>query len=510
MGRAQRLIWLLTLAWGSTIPWMSTRPPLIDLPQHAGQIALLSDYFSRSSHWINLVSPNFFTPYLTTYGLIFTLHQIFSITISIKIVLSLCFLSFVGMCCALRKNFNGDPQLDWLFFIGYFGYAWTWGFISFLIATPIGLLAIWTYLRFLKTMNIANGALVILAGSILLISHGLMFGCFFVISSLMLVQNWRFNDLRLEKSLPLLFLILFAVMITLATTSSQSSLSSNGVELSSINWDYDLILRLREFLTYPFDQSLRNGIPIAIVILAIPFVLKLRFCSYKSPALIPFIVLASIFFLGPTFALKTQYLYQRFAIFLFPFFAFLFLASESHTKSTYSERLLTLAAKVLLIVCVWFQFWTYSKEARSFSKESAPFETIIKVMRPHERALYLPINAESDAQNRDNIYLHYGQWYQAEKGGFVDFNFAWFPVVIMRFKDNESSPIKLGFEWEPIKFNWQKNDGELFKYFIVKSKKEIDPAVLFKGAACIPTRIFFEQEWQLFEKLNCQDKLPAK
>jgi hypothetical protein len=509
MGSAQRLIWFLTLAWGSAVPWLSTRPPLIDLPQHAGQIALLSDYFSGSSHWIDLVSPNFFTPYLTTYGLIFILHQIFSITISIKIVLSLCFLSFIGMCCALRKKFNGDPQLDWLFFIGYFGYAWTWGFISFLIATPIGLLAIWTYLRFLKTMNIANGALVILAGFALLASHGLMFGCFFVISSLMLVQNWCFNGLRLEKLLPLLLLIFFGVMTALATSSAQSSLSSNGVELSSIIWDYDLLLRLQEFLTYPFDQSLRNGIPIAIVMLVMPFLLKSRFCSYKSPAFIPFIVLVSIFFLGPTFALKTQYLYQRFAIFLFPFFAFFFIAIESQRKFTYLERILSLVAKALLIGCVWFQFWTYSLEARSFSKESAPFEAMIKKMNPHERALYLPINAESDAQNRDNIYLHYGQWYQAEKGGFVDFNFAWFPVVIMRFNQNESSPIKLGFEWEPIKFNWQKDNGELFKYFIVKSKKVIDPADLFKGAACIPTRIFFEQEWQLFEKSNCPDKLPA-
>lgn len=127
-------------------------------------------------------------------------------------------------------------------------------------------------------------------------------------------------------------------------------------------------------------------------------------------------------------------------------------------------------------------------------------------MRPHERALYLAINAESDAQIKDNIYLHYGQWYQAEKGGFVDFNFAWFPVVIMRFKENDSSPIQLGFEWEPYKFDWQRNHGELFQYFIIKSKKEIDPTVLFKGADCLPKRVFFQGEWQLFEKSDCKAK----
>jgi len=59
---------------------------------------------------------------------------------------------------------------------------------------------------------------------------------------------------------------------------------------------------------------------------------------------------------------------------------------------------------------------------------------MIKVINPRECALYLLINAENDVQNRDNNYLHYGQWYQAEKSSFVDFNFAWFPMVIMRFK----------------------------------------------------------------------------
>ena len=250
----------------------------------------------------------------------------------------------------------------------------------------------------------------------------------------MLVQDWRFNGFRLEKLMPLLFLIFFGVMIAFATSYAQTNLASDGVELLLFIWNYDLILRLKEFLTYPFDQSLRNGIPLAMVILVIPFLLKLRFCSYKSPAFIPFIVLVTIFFLGPTFALKTQYLYQRFAIFLFPFFAFLFIAIESQRKFTCLERFLSLAAKVLLIGCIWFQFWTYSLDARSFSKESEPFETMIKVINPRECALYLLINAENDVQNRDNNYLHYGQWYQAEKVSFVDFNFAWFPMVIMGFK----------------------------------------------------------------------------
>ena len=47
---------------------------------------------------------------------------------------------FVAAAVALRKDFDGDERLDWLLLPGYFGFAFQYGFYTFLVATPVGLL----------------------------------------------------------------------------------------------------------------------------------------------------------------------------------------------------------------------------------------------------------------------------------------------------------------------------------------------------------------------------------
>src|SRR5579871_3959121 len=119
MGRIPRLLWLATFIWGAAIPWIAHRPPLIDLPQHAGQVALFRDLLGGASLWAHDLYLNFFTPYLTAYGLAAFLSNFVSTLASLKIVLSLGYVLFVAACVALRRQFAGDPRLDWLFLPGF-------------------------------------------------------------------------------------------------------------------------------------------------------------------------------------------------------------------------------------------------------------------------------------------------------------------------------------------------------------------------------------------------------
>lgn len=503
MGYLQRSLWVCTLLWGSIIPWLSTRPPLIDLPQHAGQIALLADYFSDNPIWSGLVSPNFITPYLIAYLLIYLLNQYFSILVAIKIVLSLSYVGFVGSCVLLRKEFNSNPQCDWLFLIGYFGFAWTFGFISFLFAAPIGLMLIWTTCRFLSTKKTQWAILMMVMGVTLILSHGLMFGFIFLISAGIYIQYSYLNGYSTKIFLPFLMLMVACILFLGIASHFQPKDINDGFEFLEMYWNYNFASRVKEFFVYPLDQTLRWGLPFVPLLMVAPLLLPGRFNSLKNPSLIPFIVFLGVFFFGPTYALKIQYLFQRFAIFLLPFFSFLFIAESKNTKSNNHSEFNIRIAQAIMICCVWIQYWTVSAELKAFSKESNTFENLLNNLEPMERALYFPINAESDAQNRGNIYLHYGQWYQAEKNGFVDFNFAWTPAMIMRFTDANPTPIKPGFEWEPAKFNWLTHNGNLYRYFIIKSKKEINPTVFFEGALCVPTRVFKKDEWQVYERSAC-------
>lgn len=503
MGYLQRILWWGTLLWGAFIPWLSFRPPLIDLPQHAGQVALLNDFFSGVAQWQALVSPNFFTPYLTTYFLIFLFNQLLPLMVAIKLILTICFICFVGMCVALRKEFKSAAQLDWMFFIGFFGFAWTFGFISFLLSAPIGLLLIWFTHRWLNSTNRKYGIGIVLVGGVLLLSHGLMFGFIFIICCGMVAQVRLPLVKSVEKLIPLSVIALLCLIFMATSAHYQPKGIDDGFAFAVIDWKYNLLIRVKEFLQYPVDQSFRWDLPIVPMMLVIPWLLGLRFHSFKSSALIPMAVLLGMFFCAPTYALKIQYIYQRFAIFFLPFYVLLFCESMQFKKGKNNSDFKGFLASLALIIGVWSLYWTCSNQMRSFSEESKPFENMLSHLAPSQRVLYVAINAESDAQNRDNIYLHYGLWYQAEKKGFVDFNFAWTPAMIMRFTNSDTSPIRPGFEWEPIKFNWLKNHGEVFRYFIFKSKDEIDPVIFFSGAKCIPKKIFQEGQWQAYESGGC-------
>ena len=64
-------VWLFLLAalWGAGIFWLAPHPPMVDLPQHAAQVALLRDLLQGASPWADFFRVNWITPYLIGYGL---------------------------------------------------------------------------------------------------------------------------------------------------------------------------------------------------------------------------------------------------------------------------------------------------------------------------------------------------------------------------------------------------------------------------------------------------------
>ncbi len=73
-------------------------------------------------------------------------------------------------------------------------------------------------------------------------------------------------------------------------------------------------------------------------------------------------------------------------------------------------------------------------------------------MAPEKKLLTLIFDPTGYTLTTPYTYVHFGSWYQAQKKGWSDFNFAWFHPQIVRYKP-ETAPklIKPGFEWEPAK-----------------------------------------------------------
>lgn len=170
-----RGLFLLSILWGASIFWIAPWPPMADLPQHAGQVALLHDLLAGTSAWTQVFRINVFTPYLVGYGLALPLSFIVPVGVALKLILSLSYIAFVFALVALRRHFHGDPRLDWLFVLSFFGPAYHWGFFTFLVAAPIAVVFILVADRHAQQPCLKRGVVALLTGLALLLSHGLMF-----------------------------------------------------------------------------------------------------------------------------------------------------------------------------------------------------------------------------------------------------------------------------------------------------------------------------------------------
>ena len=135
-----RVAFWATVLFAAATFWVAPRPPMADLPQHAGQIALLHALLRGGSKWQPLVYVNWFTPYFAGYGPALLLSFAMPVLLALKLLLALAYLGFVWACVALRRALEGDERLDWLFIPSFFGIVYAAGLYTFLLAAPLGVL----------------------------------------------------------------------------------------------------------------------------------------------------------------------------------------------------------------------------------------------------------------------------------------------------------------------------------------------------------------------------------
>src|SRR3974390_3069856 len=93
---AVRVLFFATVAYAGVICWLSPRPPMIDMPQHAGQIAALRHLLQANYAWGDELRLNFLTPYLLAYGAGLALTLVMPVAMAIKTVLTLAFYASVA------------------------------------------------------------------------------------------------------------------------------------------------------------------------------------------------------------------------------------------------------------------------------------------------------------------------------------------------------------------------------------------------------------------------------
>jgi hypothetical protein len=504
-----RALFVCTVLYAGALFWIAPHPPLTDLPQHAGQVALLHDLIEHTSPWQALVRANYFTPYLIGYGVALPLTYVMSVSAALKLVMTVAYYAFVACCVLLRKRFGGDARLDWLFIPGFFGFAFAWGFYTFLVAAPLGLLFVLLMHGYASAPSWARAAAVLFSGIILFFSHGLvfLFACTIGVGFVIIKQK------RIARIVPAMlpFVLLGVLCVAYAIVSYERdpllALSNHG---SSIKWDWDW-RRPFSLPLYVWGAGKHDSVYLLIgaLMLAAPWLLRDGINRRDPAAAMPLLVVTIVWFLVPSVAMQTGYLFQRFALFLMPAYAFVFHVAQRssaqvehipRSSAPYPAR--EAMVQLMMMLGCWGFLGAQTVRLHRFAIESASFETLLANTEPEERALSLVFDESSPAYISPMAYRHYPAWYQAERHGFVDFNFAWFLPQIVRFKPDRLPAVTPGFFEETKQFDWKTNNGRLYRYFFVRNTQAL-PAGFFANDECDVVLVRKVDEWSLYERRRC-------
>ena len=500
-----RVLFVLTVLWGALIFWIAPHPPMGDLAQHAGQVALLRDMLLGQSPWSELFRINLFTPYVLGYGLAVPLSMVMSVAAALKLLLSLGYVVFVFMCIKLRREFNADPRLDWLFLLGFFGFAYKWGFFTFLIAAPLGLWFILLSVRHARQPSLRRGAGIMAVGLAMLASHGLIFVFASGVGALLVVAATLRRGFQplLRAMLPYALLFVACAVYFLISRHFNTGLE-NGLE-HGIKWRLDLDRRrMLSFAVGGNGQagSLRTFFPVFVLMAAAPWLMGLRIDWRRLSNWMPFLSVVLILALVPHFAFNTAFLYERFALFLMPAYAWMFSRPAGAPGEPVPASRLSTLSLALMAGASWAVLGQHTAWAWRFGQETRDFAEILSVVEPRQRALTLVFEPESQAAKNDILYIHYPAWYQAEKQGLIDFNFAWFPPQVVRFRPDRLPTVMPMFDWKPESFEWNQHRGQDYRYFFVRRDGPM-PANFFAGAQCPPVPLMTRKHWTVFERRAC-------
>lgn len=439
----ERVLFYGFLALVVLLLWVPEYPPMVDIPQHAGQVFQLKQLLFSESRWHDQVQVNALTPYWIGYGLWLLLSLVFSVKIALKILVTLCFLAYVASFSALRREFVAPRILDWVLVPTFFGYAYEWGMITFLLALPVGLCFLLANIYWHRNGGWRWGVAVLSIGTALFFSHGLVFVFFLFCSSLFLLVKSGFNFLvALRFAWPYVLLS----VLTLFYMARPDPLAAHySYGNSSVVWG-SVLDRLQGLFYMPWGMVPRGASTyiLSLLVVVFPFIMGMWLTRDRSRYVF-FVSALLAFFLLPHFVSNTFLLYQRFAVLILPAYILCFDSVEQggdHSGMSRRNYLQLLWGGLVVAL-----MYNPAANLLFFNKETASFKALMAAIPEGKRALSWVYNRGSRVVSVPSVYLHFPVWYQVERGGWVDYSFSWFHPQVVRFSPDSLPEVMPGFEW---------------------------------------------------------------
>lgn len=482
--RNERLFCLGLLV--SIVPiWLAPHLPMVDLPQHAAQIVAMKQIWAGNDAFTQVFQINWFTPYLLGYLLLFLGSLVMPVEMATQILVSLAVMSVPLITGRLLQAAGGDQRWKWLAIPASYSFAFYWGFLSFMIATPIALLFLMHAIRFARAPTLREG-LITAAFSIFLFFCHVIVLCFVSLMALAYIAGVNYRNLRnlVVSSLPFTApLPLIAVWLVI-TYTSETSAQQGGIAYATTVLDrvYQLIVqptgydKLYIFLTAP---------AFAAVIL-LPGMCGARI-SRRPERWLPFLVGLTVYMLIPGDILNTGFIAYRLGLYLTPMWLLMWDEPAVPPKQQFDWL-------VFPVVVTWAL--VNAGRFTAFARETEDFEQVSAAAAGGTR-IGAMIQANASPLFDTPVYMHYVAWHQADRLGIVDFNFADFYVQTVRYRADVGPRIGERNGWNPRLFDWDKNGGVRYDYFIVRSSVDL-AAQIFKEKASAVELVTRSGPWWLY------------
>ena len=475
--------------------------PLVDLPQHAAQVATLDDLLKDKSPWKEMLFLNFDVPYLTTYLTWLGLHQIMPITWSAKVIVAITLFAYMFAIRLLRRQFNASYIVDWIALSCFFGFVFQFGFLTFLMSIPVGIIFFVYCKQWIETHQLKYLILLTFWGVFCYLSHILSLAFFCLMAYLYFLVSFKEHTWK-QRALFTVPFMLFAVLMVRIVFFKEDPAYTLLLYDGYISVSF--IQKTKELFYYPWNNA---PLPMYFFIFLSLYLLP-WFMGYRpSKQLKKYIPLffALIVWYGLPYSYKQIfYIYSRFGLFVPIFFYLIWEKKEINRNFSLTILKLGVWTPIVFGICIVSTlFKAYSNIIHfQYSPHRQNFELIKQAIPEKQKVLFF-YNAKilTDGGLTSIFeYLHYPLWYQAEKQGWVDYNFATAPAMIVRLKLHAIYPEYTGsnlFYQAPITcqyhdyFIFQASDQYIPKipsWFIAQPSCE---NVVFKGRA---------GNWLLFEK----------
>lgn len=459
--------------------WFGRYLPMIDMPQHAAQIAALQQIWSGNETFTRLFQVNWFTPYLLGYMLLYVVSLLVPITIAAKLVVSAAVVTVPMLTAGLLHAAGADERWKWLAIPTSFGFAFYWGFLSFIVAVPLALLFLIQTVHFVRTPSVGRGIGVAAFAVFLFFCHVIVLG-FASLTALGYVVGSGYRDLKslLWRALPYTApLPLIAVWLFISYCSE--AVVQNGPTVFG-----PLLPRLMGLLTQPAGREAFSA-PLCLAVtgcvLLLPGLCGSRF-SHKPERWLPFALALFTYLAAPAYVLGTAYFYQRLGIFLVPLWLLMW-----DPPAGPARRL----DRVAMLVAVVWAFLNTGRFA-AFARETEGFDHIMGAV-PQGRRVASLVQDNSSGLFAGPVYLNFPAWYQATHAGISDFNFADFYSQMVRYKPDAGPRITELLAWAPTELRWDANGCANYDYFIVRAGADVSGPIFKEKRGAV--ELVAQQGW---------------